>query len=101
MSNIQKFRCFNKFFVLIIITCLLPVFVVSCGNSETDEKEYLQRAKGYIETKELQASAIELKNILVSNPEHAEARDLLGKVKLKLGDAVTAEKETRRAMAAG
>ncbi|MDT8283087.1 MAG: hypothetical protein RQ982_09830, partial [Gammaproteobacteria bacterium] len=97
MPNIQKIRYFNKFLVLIIISCLLPIFIISCGDSATAEKEYLQRAKDYIETKELLAASLELKNILVSNPKHAEARYLLGKINLTQGDAASAEKETRRA----
>lgn len=97
MSYIQKFRRFNQFFIVIIMSCI----VLSCGDSATAEKENLQRAKDYMESKDLSAAALELKNLLVNNPKNAEARYLLGSVRLALGDVAAAEKETRRALDAG
>ena len=56
MSIIQNFRYFNKFFVLIIITCLLHVFIVSCDTSEAAETEYLTRANNSNDTNGVKSS---------------------------------------------
>src|SRR5690606_39217543 len=46
---------------------------------------------------DLKAAELELKNALQRDPNSAEARVLLGKVHLQLGDARSAEKEFLRA----
>ena len=45
--------------------------------------EYLERAQGYFEQGELDASTIELKNALQRNRENANARLLLGRIYLE------------------
>jgi len=47
------------------------------------------------------AAVIHLKNLLQQEPGHATARRMLGELHLALGDAVSAEKELRRALALG
>ncbi|HEY0586503.1 MAG TPA: XrtA/PEP-CTERM system TPR-repeat protein PrsT [Pseudoduganella sp.] len=47
------------------------------------------------------AAVIHLKNLLQQEPGHAAARRMLGELYLALGDAVSAEKELRRALALG
>ncbi len=47
------------------------------------------------------AAVIHLKNLLQQEPGHAAARRMLGELHLVLGDAVSAEKELRRALALG
>jgi len=47
------------------------------------------------------AAVIHLKNLLQHEPGHAAARRMLGELHLGLGDAVSAEKELRRALALG
>ena len=47
------------------------------------------------------AAVIHLKNLLQQEPGNADARRMLGAVHLALGDAVSAEKELRRALALG
>lgn len=47
------------------------------------------------------AAVIHLKNLLQQEPGHAAARRMLGELHLALGDAVSAEKELRRALALG
>ncbi len=47
------------------------------------------------------AAVIHLKNLLQHDPGHAAARRMLGELHLALGDAISAEKELRRALALG
>ncbi|SFG70185.1 putative PEP-CTERM system TPR-repeat lipoprotein [Duganella sp. CF458] len=47
------------------------------------------------------AAVIHLKNLLQQEPGHAAARRMLGELHLALGDAMSAEKELRRALALG
>lgn len=56
----------------------------------------LQQQKG-----DRQAAMIQLKNALQQAPDHAEARYLLGALYVAGGDAVSAEKELRKALALG
>lgn len=80
---------------------ILVTVILSACSSGTDEQEYIGRAKGYLETRDLNAATLELKNVLLENPENAEARYLMGRIYLDIGDARTAEKELRRALDAG
>ena len=55
------------------------------------------QAKGYLAEADYKAATIELKNALNLDASAAEARWLLGKVHLELGDVQSAEKELQRA----
>lgn len=83
-------------------TVLLPLLVIvtACGEG-LNEKELIERAKGYLESRDLNAATLELKNILRNDAQNAEARYLLGKISLEVGDVKTAQKELRRALDAG
>ncbi|MCU0935635.1 MAG: PEP-CTERM system TPR-repeat protein PrsT, partial [Gammaproteobacteria bacterium] len=59
--------------------------------------EHVDRARAFAEQRDLNASVIELKNALQKEPENAQARLLLGKVYLEMGDGAGAEKELARA----
>jgi tetratricopeptide (TPR) repeat protein len=63
--------------------------------------ELLARAQTYREAGEFRASLIELKNALQKEPANAEARLLLARMELDLGDAVSAEIELQRARELG
>lgn len=80
---------------------LLAAVILSACSTGTDEQEFIDRAKGYLETRDLNAATLELKNVLLENAKNAEARYLLGRIYLNLGDAKTAEKELIRALDAG
>jgi len=58
-------------------------------------------AKDYIAKNDRNAATIQLKNALQKNPGLAEARYLLGKIYLDLGEYANAEKELSRALEAG
>lgn len=76
---------------------LLP----ACGKVNQTPAQHVANAEQLIENSELDAAAIELRNALKENPGFVEARILLGKVALELGDGATAEKELGRALDLG
>lgn len=96
MTNPGSFTRFLKRFLMAVF-CLS---LISCGQTITEE-QLLQNAKSYLDKKELKAASIELRNILQKNRENAEARYLLGNINFEIGDLSAAEKEFRRAAAAG
>ena len=74
--------------------------VLGCDRRE-DDVATLDSAKVYLQKRELPAAVIQLKNVLQGEPNSAEARFLLGKTLLELGDAAGAELELRRAKELG
>jgi putative PEP-CTERM system TPR-repeat lipoprotein len=78
----------------------LLVIVTACAKG-TNEEELMGRAKAYLDSRDINAATLELKNILRSNANNAEARYLLGVISLTQGDMKSAQKEMRRAMDAG
>ena len=60
----------------------------------------LASAKEYLQKKDTKAAVIEIKNALQANPDLGEARYLLGTALLQEGNAVAAEVEFRKALAA-
>src|SRR5258708_29306235 len=65
------------------------------------EPERLQRARSFRDEGKLQASVIELKNVLQKNPDNAQARLLLGEVYLDLWQSPNAEKGLLKAKQLG
>lgn len=64
-------------------------------------QEHFERAQGYFEKGELDASIIELKNALQRDRENADARLLLGRAYVETGRGAAAEKELERAQEFG
>ncbi|MDH3589608.1 MAG: PEP-CTERM system TPR-repeat protein PrsT, partial [Gammaproteobacteria bacterium] len=62
-----------------------------------DDATRIERAEQAAAREEYRAAAIELKNVLRSDPANIEARVLLGQISLQIGDAVTAVKQLQRA----
>lgn len=80
---------------------LLPLlFIAACGLG-MDNSARLARGQAAFESGEYRAAIIDARNILQQEPEHLEARLLLGRSALRVNDAATAEKELRRAMDLG
>src|SRR3546814_20865342 len=71
------------------------------GRARLHAASFLERAQQLFEEGDLPAAGVELKNALQRDPNDAEARFLLGRIHLKLGDARSAEKELLRARALG
>jgi putative PEP-CTERM system TPR-repeat lipoprotein len=74
--------------------------LIACGSSTSDE-QYVNKAQSYLDKGELKAAAIELKNALRQNPDSTQARWLLGKLHLEMGNVAAAEKELSRAKELG
>lgn len=96
MTGINKTGVlYSKIFLISLVA------VIAACDLGTDDKELMERAKGYVETRDLNAATLELKNLLRNDANNAEARYLLGKINLTLGDAKTAHKQLSRALDAG
>ncbi|HYE36838.1 XrtA/PEP-CTERM system TPR-repeat protein PrsT [Methylocaldum sp.] len=61
------------------------------------EENLLEQAQDYIQKGEFKAAVIQLKNLLQSEPENADARVLIGEAYLMLGDGPSAAKELEKA----
>lgn len=73
------------------------VLVQGCGRGD-DPDNLLSSAQGYLDKRDFNAAAIQLKTVLQKQPENAKARYLLGSALLEMGDAANAEKELRKAV---
>ena len=84
-----------------VLFLTLAAFLVSaCGLGMTSEAR-LKRMQQAYEQGEYRAAIIDAKNALLEQPENVAARLVLGRASLELGDAVSAEKELRRAVELG
>jgi len=79
------------------VVLIAALALTACGDSSKELQEHLDRALDYRNSGEMRAAVIELKNVLQIDPEHAEARWLLGRTYIVLGDGVSAQKELQRA----
>lgn len=77
---------------------LVAVTVLGACNSDTAESLKAD-ARQYLQKGDIKAAAIQLKNALEKNPDDAQARFMLASLALDADDALTAEKEARRALA--
>ncbi|HEY0490244.1 MAG TPA: XrtA/PEP-CTERM system TPR-repeat protein PrsT [Telluria sp.] len=71
-----------------------------CGKTETSET-LVAEAKQFIQKGDTKSAVIQLKNALLKNPSDVEARLTLGALYNDTGDAVSAEKEFRKAAELG
>ena len=89
-----------SFITKVMKLTVLFVLLASCS-SGVDEATSLSKAREYYQSRDFRAASIELKNVLKANPQNAEARFLRGRISLEMGDARSAEKDLRRALAYG
>lgn len=75
---------------------ILALLAAGCGKGSPEAM--LASAKDYLAKNDAPAATIQLKNVLSTNPDSAEARFLLGRALLDSGDAVAAEVELRKAL---
>jgi putative PEP-CTERM system TPR-repeat lipoprotein len=73
----------------------------SANQAMAADENLLDQAKAYIGKGEAKAAVIELKNFLQKNPDHAEARLLLGETYLSLGDGANAARAFEKAQELG
>jgi len=71
------------------------------GCSDANDEKYLASAQEYINTGNMKSASIELKNALQKNPDNPQARLLLGKYHLDMGNMADAEKELTKARGLG
>ncbi|WP_338769319.1 XrtA/PEP-CTERM system TPR-repeat protein PrsT [Massilia sp. METH4] len=74
--------------------------ITGCSKDESPE-QLIAQAKQYESKGDSKAAIIQLKNALQAAPDDAAARFALGRLYLKTGDAVSAEKELQRAIKLG
>lgn len=87
----------NKKFVGAAMACaVLLGSIAGCGKTETSEA-LVAEAKQFIQKGDTKAAIIQLKNALMKNPSDVEARLTLGALYNETGDALSAEKEFRKA----
>lgn len=79
----------------------VTVFLLSGCDWFASTEQQIKRAENHLDQGEDRAAAIELQNVLSSEPGNARARLLLARVSLRLGDARSAEQELERAIADG
>lgn len=72
----------------------------ACSNKESTAT-LLAEAKQYQQKGDMKAAVIQLKNAVAQSPEDAEARMQLAMLHLEMGDAVSADKELRKARSLG
>ncbi|MEJ2395623.1 MAG: tetratricopeptide repeat protein, partial [Candidatus Thiodiazotropha sp.] len=76
------------------------LFISGCSLFTSNEDRF-REAVSHRNQGDLKAAAIEFKNVLKADPNHAQARWLLGKTYLDLNDGLSAKKELLRAQELG
>ena len=84
----------------VVSALLLLGAVGACGKTETSAS-LVADARQFIQKGDSKAAVIQLKNALVKNPSDTDARLTLGLLYLDTGDAVSADKELRKALELG
>ncbi|CAN7660742.1 PEP-CTERM system TPR-repeat protein PrsT [Pseudoduganella sp. LjRoot289] len=83
--------------VAVTSSALLVALLGGCAKKESPAT-LMAEAKQFQSKGDNQAAQIQLKNLLAANPEDGEARYLLARTYVELGDALAAEKEVRKAL---
>jgi len=83
------------------ILVIALVFISACGESTKTDEQFVLDAQKLYEQKDVKAAVVELKNALQKNGNNAEARALLGRIYMVLGQGAAAEKELDRARELG
>jgi len=83
-----------------LLAAALLGLLAACGDARSPE-EYLQRARAAQAQGELRAAWLDARNALLAEPDHAEARALMGELQFAIGAMAEAEKELRRALELG
>lgn len=87
--------------VLTVSVLAAALWMSACGQTEFSASEHLQRAEAFQKKGDLRASVIELKNLLQSDPQHAEGRWQLGLAYLELHDGAAALSALERGLDLG
>ena len=84
---------------LLVPAVIATLLFASCGKDSPDE--LIASARAYEAKGEHKAAIIQLRNALQQKPTDGEARLLLGRAALHLGDPATAQRELRKALEYG
>lgn len=93
-------RPFARFGVRIFATALFAIALPSCDVFLSADTR-AERAREHMAAGDYRRAVSELKNVLEDEPRHVQSRLLLAELSLRLGDIKGADKELRRAIAAG
>lgn len=85
---------------IVLTTLMLAAGLSGCGKTESSAS-LMADAKQYQQKGDNKAALIQLKNAATKSPEDAEVRFLLAALYNEMGDAVSAEKEIRKAASLG
>ena len=84
----------------LLLVAALCAIAAGCDSFRSDA-ERVEQARQALASGDFRAASLELRRVLDSNPENAEARLVLAELSLAVGDARTADKDLQRALAAG
>lgn len=87
--------------VMLLLLVVTPILTGCDRTANLTENERIQRAQDFDDRGELKSAIIELKSILQSYPKNPQARLLLGKIYIKVGQGSAAEKEFIKAQELG
>ncbi|MDB5768653.1 MAG: prsT, partial [Collimonas fungivorans] len=85
---------------VVVTTLMLAAGLSGCGKTESSAT-LMAEAKQYQQKGDNKAALIQLKNAAAQNPQDAEVRFALAALYNTMGDAVSAEKEIRKAISLG
>ena len=89
--------------ITVIIVSIIPLFaaISGCSDPASNTENAVDKARQHIVDKDYRTAFIELKSALQSTPDHAEARFLLGKINLDIGEYQAAIKEFDHVLSSG
>ena len=93
-------KLYSPPFSKLAVVALVSVLMTGCSKTD-DPKALLSQARQFQQKGDTKAAVIQLKNALQKNPDDPEARFTLGSIYLDTGDALSAEKELRKAVTLG
>lgn len=97
---IRPLRPSRRHYRRVALALSLGMALGGCQRS-TEPAALIAEARHYRQSGDINAAVIQLKNALQQDPNNRDARRLLGEVYIDQADAVSAEKELRRALALG
>lgn len=98
----MSFRVTRRSLSATVVSGALLASVALSGCHRTQSTpELIASAKQYQQKGDNKAALIELKNAVAASPQDAEARLLLARLYIEMGDPVSSEKEARKALGLG
>lgn len=89
----------KKVLFLSVLALSISTSLIGCGGKTPEQ--HIESAQQFIQTKDPAAAVVELKSAIQQAPDNAQARLLLGRIYLSIGEGVAADKELTRALKNG